>query len=103
MLTAVLDIYTEYRNNTFSAPFWGFGPTDRYSDTLHGAIRSLRAKDKAMFYSRPRSFCLSSHTTVLFCHTTYYLIQHKICRKRFILKLSIPCIFMSNSTTSYTN
>ena len=94
MLAIVLVIYTEYRNITFSTPFWSFGPTDRYSDSLHGAIRSLQAKDKTVFYARPRSLCLSSHTAVLFCHTIYYLLPHKIGRKRFILKLSIPCIFV---------
>jgi len=94
VLTTVLVIYTEYRNITFSTPFWGFAPTDRYSDSLHGAIRSLQFKDKTVFYARPRSFCLSSHTAVLFRHTIYYLIPHKICRRRFILKLSIPCIFV---------
>ena len=103
MLTTVLVIYTDYRNITFSTPFWGFGPTDRYSDSVHGAIRSLQAKDKTVFYARPRSFCLSTHTTVLFCPTIYYLIPHKICRRRFILKLSIPCIFISKYTASCTN
>ena len=84
MLTTVLAIYTEYRNITFSTPFWGFGPTDGYSDSLHGSIHSVQPKDKGVSYSRPRSFCLLSDTTGLLRHTTSYLMPHKMCRRRVI-------------------
>jgi hypothetical protein len=72
MLTTVLVIYTEYRNITFSTTFWGFGPTDCYSDSLHGAIRSLQAKDKIVFMLGhvPSVF----HPTAQFCFVTLFII-----------------------------